>query len=407
MPRKTHTKSRYGCDNCRRRRVKCDEQGPPCNNCVLRRLPDCRYSRVLPANLLGNGRRDSHETNSQHSNSLSPVPAIASAGVSPASLPLTSQPVDDLELMLQFTTETYQSLCISDSESVAWQKSVPRLALAHRYLMYGIFSLASLHLATTTTDPIRARLYVDAGLEYHSKSLEPFRVALDNLSSENCDAVFAESVVTAAICLALPQLTTGHEIEGMMINNVVTAFQLLQGVKKILVLGRGWIKLKLFVNGDFWRDTSTELDQDTQSAFEQLFLLNDQIDSGADQTRHNRHRDIIKHLRHCFMKFLLSPDPAPVLAWLGAVDNEFVNQVQGRSAFPLLILAHWGVLLAKLDGKRWWARNAGRALVDEVMSVLERGNFPWQTCMGWVRRRMALHEHFITRVDSENKALLH
>ncbi|KAI2785911.1 hypothetical protein POX_h09674 [Penicillium oxalicum] len=410
MPRKAHTKSRYGCDNCRRRRVKCDEQGPPCNNCVLRRLHDCKYSRILPANILSSARPPSHDANSQQSTSVSPVPAIASAGVSPAaSVSLNPRPLNELELMLHFTTETFQSLCISDAETVTWQKLVPRLALDHRYLLHGIFSLASLHLATTTADPARMRLYVDTGLEYHSKSLEPFRVALDNLSPENCDAVFAESVVTAAICLALPQLTSGPENEGAMINNVVTAFQLLQGVKKILFIGRGWIKLKLFVKGDFWSDVSTDLDEDTQSAFDQLSVLNDQIELSREnvlQSRHGRHREIIKHLRHCFMKFQCSPDPAPVLAWLGAVDNDFVDNVQRRSPLSLLVLAHWGVLLAELNDKRWWAHNAGRALVDEILGILDTGNLSWEACLGWVRRKMGLHQKLVNRASSKNETIL-
>ncbi|ETN37377.1 uncharacterized protein HMPREF1541_08368, partial [Cyphellophora europaea CBS 101466] len=43
MPsRRTHTKSRNGCDVCRTRRIKCDETGPPCGKCAVRHL-DCQY----------------------------------------------------------------------------------------------------------------------------------------------------------------------------------------------------------------------------------------------------------------------------------------------------------------------------------------------------------------------------
>ena len=37
MPQKRpHQKSRYGCDQCRKRRVKCDEKAPRCTNCNTR-----------------------------------------------------------------------------------------------------------------------------------------------------------------------------------------------------------------------------------------------------------------------------------------------------------------------------------------------------------------------------------
>ncbi|KAK5045705.1 hypothetical protein LTR84_009074 [Exophiala bonariae] len=43
-PRKPHTKSRNGCQYCRRRRIKCDEAQPECNRCVSRNQP-CEYSK--------------------------------------------------------------------------------------------------------------------------------------------------------------------------------------------------------------------------------------------------------------------------------------------------------------------------------------------------------------------------
>ena len=47
IPKKGHTKSRRGCYNCKRRKVKCQETLPECANC--RRLGlGCVYSEVLP-----------------------------------------------------------------------------------------------------------------------------------------------------------------------------------------------------------------------------------------------------------------------------------------------------------------------------------------------------------------------
>src|ERR1700742_2357411 len=47
VPRRTHTKSRNGCDGCKKRHVKCDESGPPCTNCIAREL-ECKYSTADP-----------------------------------------------------------------------------------------------------------------------------------------------------------------------------------------------------------------------------------------------------------------------------------------------------------------------------------------------------------------------
>lgn len=385
MPRRAHTKSRYGCDHCRRRRVKCDEKGPPCTNCVLRQLENCTYSRILPACLIAKARRESQGT-------IQASPAIAhppnSIAASDARSPLPARAVDDLELMHQFTVDTYQSLCISDSEAHVWQSLVPRLALKHRYLMNGILALASLHIATTL-EPAKALVYIDTGLEYHSQSLKPFRIAIHHLTAENCDAAFAQSVVTTAISLALPQLSATRGNTTTMTENVITVFELLQGVKKILTIGKPWINLHLFSQGQYWKDTPAILDENTDNALTQLATLNEQIKVSGDEIQYKINKDVIDHLRHCFMKFSCSSDPAPVLAWLGAVDKGFVDSLRQRRPFALLVLAHWGLLLGELDGQRWWARNSGRALVSELLDALNAEDLLWESCLAWVQRRIS------------------
>lgn len=315
--------------------------------------------------------------------------SVHSPGLPDPSSPLNRPAVDQLELMHQFATDTYQSLCVSESERHTWQVLVPRLALKHRYLMNGILALASLHLATTL-DPSTAPLYIDTGLEHHSLSLEPFRIAIDNLTPENCDAVFAQSIVTTAISLALPQLTATRENAARMTENSIMVFELLQGVKKILTIGQSWINLELFSQGDFWKDTSATLDEDTDSALNQLAALNERTLVNGDEVQYRINKDVISHLKHCFMKFSCSSDPAPVLAWLGAVDKGFADNLRRRMPLSLLILAYWGILLGELDGQRWWARDSGRALVSELLGSLNAEDLLWESCLDWVRRRMSL-----------------
>lgn len=391
MPRRVHTKSRYGCDHCRRRRVKCDEQGPPCTNCILRQLDDCTYSRILPAGYHANGRRASQgvvsETRAEIA--LRPLNGVApDEGRAPRSPLRRHAAIDELELMHQYATDTYRSLCVSDSETRTWQIVVPRLALKDRYLMNGILALASLHIATTV-DPAQAPVYIDMGLEYHSTSLEPFRLAIDNLQPENCDAAFAQSIVTTAISLALPQLTATRENAASMTENIIMVFELLQGVKKILTIGQSWINLELFSQGEFWKNTSAKLDEDTDAALNLLATLNEQTKGNGDAAQFRINQNVINHLRHCYMKFSCSSDPAPVLAWLAAVDKGFVDSLRRRQPFSLLVLAYWGLLLGELDGQRWWARNSGRALVSELLDALSAEDLLWESCLEWVQQKMA------------------
>lgn len=301
----------------------------------------------------------------------------------------TLQELDNLELMHKFSTDTYKSLCVSDSENSTWQITIPRLALKHHYLLDGIMALASMHLATTA-EPAEALIYQDRGLQYYNRSLSPFRHAIDNITPQNCDAVFAHSIVMIAISIASPRLTATKDESSSITENIVVLFELLQGVKKILQASKPWVRLELFTQGEFWKRTTTELNADEDAALAHIATLNDLVMTGVYAKQHDICKDVLAHLRHCYAKFARSQDPAPVMAWLAAVDKDFVDNVRCRQHFSLLILMYWGVLLVKLDGKRWWARNAGKALVSELLEALQGGDPRWDSALAWVQQQISL-----------------
>lgn len=293
--------------------------------------------------------------------------------------------------MHKFSTETFKSVCTAESEYHVWQLAIPQLALQYDFLMNGILALASLHIATTI-DPPASLAYIDTALQYHNLTFAPFRAAIDNLTPHNCEAVLAQSIVTTVIGIALPRVTAARDESSNMTENIVVVFELLQGVKKIIHIGRSWIKLNLFTRQrDLGDDHDpTELDRETQAALDRLATLNDETLSSIDTDQYRINNDVIAHLRRCFSMFANSSDPTNVLAWLAAVDKEFVDNVRRRQPLALLILMHWGVLLGELDGKWWWARNSGRALVSELLRVLRPGDMRWVESLSWSQRKMGL-----------------
>lgn len=375
-PLRNHTKSRNGCDTCRERKVKCDETGPPCTNCSARQL-ECTYLKVAAARTRATDAPGRTRT---------PQPRESKLG-SPSILP-TTLGIEDLELMHKFSIDTYQSLCVSDAEIDIWKITIPRLALRHHYLMHGILALASMHFAASA-EPSERLVYQGRALQYYDRSLGPFRHAMDNISPQNCDAVFAHSIIIIAISLASTRLTVAKDDVISITEKIVMLFELLQGVKNILQVGHSWINIDLFSHGAFWRDTTAELDPDTDAALAHLAALNEENMVGVYAQQYNINKEVISHLRHCFAKFALSADPAPVMAWLARVEKGFVDSLRYRQSFSLLILMYWGVLLNRLDGKRWWAQNSGKALVSELLPVLQSDS-RLERALAWVKTQMDL-----------------
>ncbi|KAE8354036.1 hypothetical protein BDV28DRAFT_164560 [Aspergillus coremiiformis] len=367
MPRRTHTKSRNGCDQCKKRRVKCNEQGPPCSNCATREL-SCTYLNVPKARSLANS---------------------SPASPNSATVPFAYPRKRELELMHKFSTDTYRSLCTKESDHYVWQIVMPRKALEHDFLMNGILAVASLHAASALEAP-EALSYIDSALEYHNQGLAPFRHAIDNLTPLNCDAVFAHSIITIMICIALPQLPTSRSESSSMTENIIVVFELLQGVTKILSITRSWLENNLFASNNSLEKSTTPLDAETAAALTRLADLNDTLLANIEPDQHHINKSSISLLHRCFTRYAHTRDAASVMSWLANVDKEFVHDVCRRQPLALLVLMHWGVLLAGLDGQAWWARNSGTALVSEILVALQAGDARWEEAVLWPKQKLGL-----------------
>ncbi|PWY88259.1 C6 transcription factor [Aspergillus heteromorphus CBS 117.55] len=378
-PRRTHTKSRTGCDQCKKRRVKCDERGPPCSNCISRELA-CSYLKVPVAR-------------------AAPV-AVPYPKITPPTLPIP-QPASrtppsrfaslrELELMHKFSTETYQSLCNEPADHHVWQSVIPRTALEHDFLMSGLLAVASLHIASAL-GPAEALSYIDTALEYHDLAFAPFRHAVDNLTPANCDAVLAHSVITTIIGVALPQLAATREESNNMTENIIIVFELLHGVSNIFTISRPWLQAKLFTSRQGLAETPLAiLDSETEAALDRLTALNNDVLAVAEPKSYSIIKEAIALLRRCFCRYNESRDIASVLAWLATADKEFVHALRCRQPLALLVIMHWGALLHELDGKVWWAKNSGTALVSELVTALRPGDVRWEGALQWPKRKLGL-----------------
>lgn len=300
--------------------------------------------------------------------------------------------------MHHFATATFRSICTSETEFEVWQVIVPRLALQHEFLMNGILALSALHIATQyparedRNEPPTSLAYIDTALQYHNLSFAPFRTAIDHLTPQNCEAVAAQSIITTVIGIALPRMTAVQDEGCNMTENIIVVFELLQGVKNIYDIGRAWIKLQFFSRRKQMEDTdSSEMDANTTAALDRLVTINEEaFKKTVDMDQYQINTDVIDHLRSCSVLFASTGDPAHVLAWLAKVDKEFVDNVRHRQPLALLILMHWGVLLGRLEGHRWWAQKSGRALVSELLRVIRPVDVRWEDSLLWSKQMMGI-----------------
>ncbi|KAL8397815.1 hypothetical protein RB594_004500 [Gaeumannomyces avenae] len=139
LERRGHTKSRRGCFNCKRRRIKCQENRPACGHCVKTGLK-CEY----PAAPLVVVHRPRHQA---------PVFTL-----------------QDMRLFQHFLLRCYPHQPLNND--AVWTHEVPCLSQEHDYLMHAVLGLAASDLAQD--DP---SLY-EAAMSHRLKAIKAVKKAL-------------------------------------------------------------------------------------------------------------------------------------------------------------------------------------------------------------------------------------
>ncbi|KAK3988135.1 C6 zinc finger protein [Cladorrhinum sp. PSN332] len=163
LERRGHTKSRRGCFNCKRRRIKCQETKPSCGHCLKTGL-ECTYP---PA-----------------PSSYSP-PFSSYSSSSSSSLihqPQQQQPTFtllDLRLFHHFLSTCYPHHPIG-SEPL-WTHEVPCLSQSHPYLMHAILGYAASSLSDSTvssdSNELKASLLTSA-MSHRLKAIKAIKKCL-------------------------------------------------------------------------------------------------------------------------------------------------------------------------------------------------------------------------------------
>ncbi|KAK4128538.1 hypothetical protein N657DRAFT_560911 [Parathielavia appendiculata] len=178
IPRKGHTKSRRGCFNCKRRKVKCQETLPECSNCLRIGLV-CEYPDTRPRLFMD----------------LAPSEISSSLAVmSSPSAPLQSAPTlftpDDMRFFHHFLANAYPPLPLLGDE--IWRN--------YDYLMHAMLGLGASHL------DIYLGNYSSHALSHRVKAIQGLKQALSTppTSTAEGDARFAAIFALAFQASCMP-----------------------------------------------------------------------------------------------------------------------------------------------------------------------------------------------------------
>ncbi|KAK9360724.1 hypothetical protein V1504DRAFT_453755 [Lipomyces starkeyi] len=422
MPsRRTHTKSRLGCLQCKQRRVKCDEKMPRCGSCAKHNIA-CRYTGssvnrlLLSRSVYSNNQQslDTEERSASESSYFSPTssysqsPPNTGIGKLSRTSPSSLEPLDilsnlidrnpqftsdlymrDLELMHHYSTQTYRTWSEAPEIQEIWKTVIPKEALAHHFLMHGLLALSALHLIQINSgDKSPSQMmYVEIATRHQSLALSSFRPELNNITPLNCNALFAFSSILSIIAFASSQCT-GIEPGMAPVEEILRAFSLLRGVYEILRSAWDWIEkgqLGLLVRHE-GTSTGDTVPAEAHAALDYLDELNnDNRETEARET----YGSAIRKLRESFENFYTRCQQVrSATAWPITVPHAYIALLKSRQPMALVILAHYCVILSFLDG-RWWLTGWGEKLVEEIYQSLDAS---WRPSIHWPVKVVGLVE---------------
>ncbi|OJJ08665.1 hypothetical protein ASPVEDRAFT_66554 [Aspergillus versicolor CBS 583.65] len=376
--RRSHQKSRHGCLECKRRRVKCDESRPVCANCA-RRQTECEYDSSGPLRWMTDEPSRSPRPLSDRQQAppspdfslLGQFRSTASANNGDASLPPLN--ICDLELMLHWVNETHTIFTRSQQTEAIWRTHVPAEALAYPFLMHGILALSALHIACTRSPVILGdtaqRDYLQIAISHQDQALALFREQLGDINSHNGKAMFAFASITVLYAFGFPRTP---DPGATAVGDLVQAFVLARGVQQVLSRAMSTI-----FDDQVWapirevNDYEPILPGEAQAAVEQLHKANETC-TRQDPILHDSflYQEAIDHLAELMAAVHAGLGFALACRWVIKLQSAFLDRLRDRRPLALAILAYFCALLPQYQDI-WFGTEWARRVVQEIWYTLD------------------------------------
>ncbi|KAF2170585.1 hypothetical protein M409DRAFT_19403 [Zasmidium cellare ATCC 36951] len=355
-PRRSHHKSRHGCITCKRRRVKCDESGPPCTNCKARDT-ECQYAFV----------------SSSPGKGTSPysLPAVSDRS-SPSSSVGRSTPTE-LQLLHRWSTVTYLSIGteIADDWTI-WQRTVPEVAMNYECLMHTIFAITAFEMAHSIPDD--ALKWTSTALEYQGLAFRNFRDHLQEMTEDDHDAMLYCSILLMVLALAsaTSAVLNGSGREST-IDHTISHHELVRGTSLVMLK-----KPDCHLTHPLWRKVPPFLElekaplaPDLDGVINKLTELNNfRAADPSQQKTYVGCKTAIAWLKYLYQTCLDMKLRTFSLAWMTCAGVDYTIAVREQDHVALLALMCWGVLMAPLGDEFWYGKGFGQSVVSEVANTL-------------------------------------
>ncbi len=414
VSRKSHPKSRNGCANCKKRRIKCDEKRPRCSNCEKHSI-ECDFSssslhthksasisssspqaqRHRGSGSLSKATKSVADSSADHS------PALTNAFFEGSGSGLPKLQMEDLELLHHFITETCFTLSDRGASHELWRVNAPQVAFQHDFLMRGILAISALHLAWLRPD--RKDHYSHIAVRQQDAALGAFRAIMSSMDQSNCDAFFGLSSLIVVYGFAAPKASDSLGLFSYSGDDSDEWLPLIRGVNSILMNVFSWIKqgrLSGLLHDHQQEPPRTDLPPILKEQLSHLEALCENVSDRQEAA--TAYKTALAMLRLCFIRMKNRPqyecEVSMSFLWPVMVPQDYILLLNMRRPEALIILAHYCVILHHLDDY-WWMRGWAMHIIDNIQRELSDEQRYW---IEWPTNVITLDEKVLTSGSMED-----
>ncbi|KAF2993180.1 hypothetical protein E8E13_001205 [Curvularia kusanoi] len=263
-----------------------------------------------------------------------------------------------------------------------FQDYLVKEALRNPHLMEALLALAAFHIACETDDPATSRDFTSTGMSYQTRAIAALRTALSSLSPEECDPVFASSVLIMVCVMVSPFLPVGdRKTFNFNAEAILPLADILRGLG--LVIATSQRKVQQGPLSGMFNVAWPSLPHATVSPIiEDLRRLNAEKSDPATTP-------VFDHAISELERKIL--DATAVFPWIALAGLEFIERLKLQDSVAMAVFMVWGALMTMADNQ-WWATFSGKHLVNETSSILSSKGGEYSRIISWCRREVGLQE---------------
>ncbi|RMZ71123.1 fungal zn binuclear cluster domain-containing [Pyrenophora seminiperda CCB06] len=294
----------------------------------------------------------------------------------------------DLELLHQWTIETYFTLSQRDDIQHLWKVDAPRHAIKHPFLMHEMLAFAAFHKAYQQPREERQEYFV-FGIHHQDNVIRGVREVLQNITPDNAPAIVATSTLLTLSVFASTGLEADinpNDNSQSTIESILNCFHLMQGMGSVLALTRGTV-MDSFVAPMIRRPTQPIPSQPMlQELVNQLPTL---------VTFINEKSDLPEGERKLLLEVIGHMEPVLQLAMQALIDNrelrflfiwplhltpEYTNLIRQNHPGALSILMFYTTMIYAAEPRFWFMEGWGGRLMKACYELMDQS---WMPCLRW------------------------